>query len=215
MTFEEARMYVVNFPAYEEEFSEKTLEHVLPKFDVSLFQEKYTVREGHDAHLKSRGYQEVGRGKRRFEDEMTFKGRTWTSTVYENGVDYLVPNKYQNKESALLRECLLEAYPYLEGYNMNIYHLDGAKEIYITCKERNEGEEIDRTLYVPLEALRKNDAELIRSRMISYFSQYYAGEARKKYRDIALSALECEEAKQLFRILDERKMQSQKVSCNS
>lgn len=203
MTLEEARLYVTNFPAYEKEFSEEVLNRVLPEFDVSLFQETRTVREGHDEYLKAHGYPETGRGKRCFRDAMIFRQRMWFSDIYEDGVDYLVPAAHQLKEELLLRKCLLEAYPYLEGYDMQVYHLDGAEEIYITCAEDTNKTEIKRILYVPLQALRENNAQLIRDRMTSYFNSYYVGEHRKKYR--ALSALESKEAERLFGILDEKR----------
>lgn len=195
MTLQEAKMFVRNAKNYIEMFGEELFERVVANYDISDFSSHDYVRYGggQDNYYANLGYPVLcDRTMWTFEE---WRGE-WKREFQDLAREYRIPCRYQLHEKDLLKDCILLVNPNMANYTMSIYHLDGAKEIYIKCDN-------GKSLYVPIEAIIKKDYSLVENRMNTYWPSYYNTADRKQYLDAELATLETETAKALRKTIEE------------
>jgi hypothetical protein len=100
----------------------------------------------------------------------------WYRDHYEDAYQYIVPAQGQNvRLGKAFKEAIYMAFPYLKEYDFNAYVPDCNPfcEIYINMRYKLENKYVNTTLYCPIEALLKKDADIIYQRHYSYNSNYY------------------------------------------
>ena len=206
MTLQEAKMFVKNSNNFIEMFGEELFERAIANYDVNDFStHQYVPRdEGLDRYYARLGYPVLcDRTTWTFKE---YKGE-WEREVRKLAREYRVPDTYQLHEKDLLKDCILLANPNMANYQMRIYHLDGAKEIYIKCDD-------NKSLYVPIKAIVEKDFSIVVNRHTTYHKGYYDTPDRKQYLDAALATLETETAKALCKTIEEGEVYECKVIKN-
>lgn len=195
MTLQEAKMFIKNANNYIEVFGEEIFKKAIANYDVKDFSTfRYVPRdEGSDRYLASKGYPVLC--DKTYWDFEEYKGE-WVRKVRKLAREYRVPCDYQLHEKDLLRDCILLTNPNMANYPMNIYKLDGAKEIYVKCDN-------GKTLYVPVQAIINKDYSLVENRMNTYWPSYYNTPDRKQYLDAELATLKTKTAKALKKTIEE------------
>ena len=195
MTLQEAKMFVKNAKNFIEVFGEEIFERAVVNYDIKDFSTfEYVIRDGgQDNYYAKKGYPVLcDKTSHTFKE---FKGE-WMREVTKLARDYRVPDHYQLNENDLLKDCILLVNPHMANYTMSIYHLDGAKEIYVKCDN-------GKSLYVPVEAIVNKDYSLVENRMNTYWPSYYNTADRKQYLEAELATLETETAKALKKTIEE------------
>lgn len=194
MTLQEAKMFVRNAKNYIEVFGEELFERVVANYDVKDFSTfHYVPLENGCTYYDKMGYPVLcDRTRHTFKE---YKGE-WMREVEKLAREYRVPDNYQLNEKDLLKDCILLVNPNMANYQMSIYKLDGAKEIYVKCDN-------GKSLYVPVMAIINKDYSLVENRMKTYWPSYYRTPDRKEYLDAELATLETETAKALQKTIEE------------
>jgi hypothetical protein len=195
MTLQEAKMFIRNANNFIEMFGENLFERAVVNYDVKDFStNQYVPRdEGADRYYARLGYPVLcDRTTWIFEE---YKGE-WKREVRKLAREYRIPCSYQISETDLLKDCILLANPNMANYQMDIYHLDGAKEIYIKCDNK-------KSLCVPVKAIVEKNFSLVVDRHTTYHKGYYNTHDRKQLLDEELATLETETAKALRKTIDE------------
>ena len=195
MTLQEAKMFIKNANNFIEVFGENLFERAVANYDVKDFStHQYVPRdEGADRYYAQLGYPVLcDKTMWTFKE---YKGE-WEREVRKLAREYRVPDNYQLREKDLLKDCILLVNPNMANYQMSIYHLEGAKEIYIKCDN-------NKSLYVPVKAIVEKNFSLVMDRHTTYHKGYYNTPDRKQYLDEALATLETETAKALRKTIEE------------
>lgn len=186
-----ARIFILNFSAFEDLFSQETLERNLKKYKLRDFSTFKAYQASPEDEKEGNRFDKAGyiriTPKRIYNKFKEYKGE-WERTVSVLSLEYIVPNQYQTKESCLLKDCLLDAYPYLSKYVFSCYHLDGQKEIYINALWDEKMHILP--IYCPISALKNKKPQEIENRMTKYFKWYYSSSDKKVFLDKALSVLD-------------------------
>lgn len=103
---------------------------------------------------------------------VTVGGKEFSRTDRVNCHHWLVPNPIQHIEIAphLIRPCLLQKWPWLSEFVLDVYW--ALDEIYVRLEWSVHGH---RNLYVPYDAMVRENPALIVDRMESYFKWYTRG----------------------------------------
>ena len=119
-------------------------------------------------------------GKRKHGKIKEYKGG-WEREKEVLGYDVVTRNGRFNTlyEGKLIKYLLIEKWPWLNDFNLSVYGLHGGTsyEFYAEFGSFKgvENNKPVRSLYVPFEALVKQDSNIIRNRMETYFGDYYRG----------------------------------------
>ena len=195
MTLQEAKMFIRNANNFIEMFGEELFEKAVANYSIKDFStfEYVIYNGGQDNYYAKKGYPVLcDRTSHTFKE---YKGE-WMREVLHLARKYRIPCHYQLHEKDLLRDCILLVNPNMANYQMSIYHLDGAKEIYIKCDN-------GKSLYVPVKAIVDKDYSLVEQRMNTYWSSYYNTPNRKQYLDAELATLKTKTAKALKKTIEE------------
>ncbi len=202
MDFAKARIYITNWENIEAFFKKETLEEVLKEFKVRDFATfKYIPKENVEMynHYIEKGYVLITPKpvSAPYKEHMDYKGKSWETTNYRLCYEFVVRDSYQLNESKLVKKALIKEFPYLKDFAISVYHMDKpATEIYI--KTTNERDFPNKSIYVPMLALKNKDIQMIIDYHTCYFKDYYRNVGREKYLAQALSLLDTPIAKQFF-----------------
>lgn len=207
-----ARIYVTNFDKIEKFFKKSTLEEVLKNFKIRDFATfEYIPKEatGTYNHYINLGYVLITPKpvSAPYKEYATFKGKTWETTNYRLCYEFIVRDNYQLKEKDLIRMALEIEFPYLKSFRYSVYHMDrkdGSDELYLCVDENPIGTTYlgNKSVYVPLKALKEKNPQIIIDHHTSYFKDYYRGADREEYLKASLSLLETPVAKQFFECVE-------------
>lgn len=207
-----ARTYIANFDKIEKFFKKSTLEEVLKNFKIRDFATfEYIPKEatGTYNHYINLGYVLITPKpvSAPYKEYATFKGKVWETTNYRLCYEFIVRDNYQLKEKDLLKMALEIEYPYLKSFRYSVYHMDrkdGSDELYLCVDENPIGTTYlgNKSVYVPLKALKEKNPQIIINRHTSYFKDYYRGAGREEYLKASLSLLETSVAKQFFECVE-------------
>lgn len=167
------KIYMDNYKAYKEYFSNETLEYALSQIPLSDLVRKEDVYNSFD-YYADRGYLVIGDCQKKVFVKNRYSGGHY-ETIY--GRKMLLPNPHQSPIcSKFTKLCALKEYPYLSKYNAEFFGLDyGVHEFYVKIEEGD----FKGTAYIPFECLTKHSIEPALNRMNTYFRDYYGEKAPK------------------------------------
>ena len=207
-----ARIYITNFDKIEKFFKKSTLKEVLKNFKIRDFATfEYIPKEatGTYNHYINLGYVLITPNpvSAPYKEYATFKGKTWETTNYSLCYECIVRDNYQLREKDLIRMALEIEFPYLKSFRYYVYHMDrkdGSDELYLCVDEKPVGTTYlgNKSVYVPLMALKEKNPQTIIDRHTSYFKDYYCGAGREEYLKASLALLDTSIAKQFFECVE-------------
>lgn len=207
-----ARTYIANFDKIEKFFKKSTLEEVLKNFKIRDFATfEYIPKEatGTYNHYINLGYVLITPKpvSAPYKEYATFKGKVWETTNYRLCYEFIVRDNYQTREKDLIRMALEIEYPYLKNFAYSMYRLDRSEadnELYLCVDETHVGNNYlgNKSIYVPLKALKEKNPQIAIDRHTSYFKDYYRGADREVYLKASLALLETPVAKQFFECVE-------------
>jgi hypothetical protein len=191
-----AKLFIRNYNNLVLFFGEKRVQKMARKFEESSFAKtEYVERgEGRDRYFLNKGYPIVCDNTTWIFKE--YRGE-WSRDVRKQARSFSVPDSYQLYEGKLIKMCLLDMFPQLEGLEISAYHADSeTAEIYIKCEN-------NKLLYCPLIAFTTFNYNAIYNRHRSYHESYYGStaERREKYLQDELNTLETETAHKIKEML--------------
>lgn len=196
ITWEEADLYIRNWDTWEKTFSQTTLEWIVENLSIGDICAVHYIPECqvNDNNYYEKNYErECAVRSHPFEE---YQGNTdFHRTVYLPAIGYRVPYQYQQvgKLKSVYRAALIRDFPYLKDYKFESYvpqYGNGLNEIYIKFTFNYKGEEITKTLYVPVEALKEKRSEKIVKRHYDYNANYYNNMPEE--REKILAVLTCD-----------------------
>lgn len=207
-----ARIYVTNFDKIEKFFKKSTLEEVVKNFKIRDFATfEYIPKEatGTYNHYINLGYVLITPNpvSAPYKEYATFKGKVWETTNYRLCYEFIVRDSYQLREKDLIRMALEIEFPYLKNFRYFVYHMDrkdDSDELYLCVDEKPIGTTYlgNKSIYVPLKALKEKNSQIIIDRHTSYFKDYYCGAGREEYLKASLALLDTSIAKQFFECVE-------------
>lgn len=212
LDFAKAKVFISHWDIIEEFFKKSTLEEVLKNFKVRDFATfEYIPKEniGVYNHYIKQGYVLITPNpvSAPFKEYATFKGKVWETTNYRLCYEFIVRDNYQLKEKDLLKMALEIEYPYLKSFKYSIYHMNennDLNELYVCVDENPNGTTYlsNKSIYVPLMALKTKNPQIAIDRHTSYFNSYYRGTGREEYLKASLALLETPIAKKFFECVE-------------
>ena len=212
LDFAKAKVFISHWDIIEEFFKKSTLEEVLKNFKVRDFATfEYIPKENIGAynHYIKQGYVLITPNpvSAPFKEYATFKGKVWETTNYRLCYEFIVRDNYQLREKDLVRMALEVEFPYLKSFEYSVYHMDkkdDSNELYLCVDETPVGTTYlgNKSVYVPLKALKEKNPQIIIDRHTSYFKDYYRGAGREEYCDRSLALLETPIAKKFFECVE-------------
>lgn len=181
ITIADCALFMPNYDQYIENFGEDVLAQAVKDFPLYYICKSEEVLA--DAAVHYCISYPLRYEKPHLSSITEYKG-CWQRNVSKLCYTFVTPEHCGVFESQILKNCLLLRFPYLNTLNPSLisaYHLDACKEFYIKTQQG--------TLYVPFEALKQNNFEIITDRMQSYFSRFYNDPEKEPFRKKALSAL--------------------------
>lgn len=142
-----------------------------------------------------------------YKEYMDYKGKTWETTSYRLCYEFIVRDSYQLREKDLIKMALEIEFPYLKSFRYSVYHMDrkdDSDELYLCVDENPIGTTYlgNKSVYVPLKALKEKNSQVAIDRHTSYFKNYYRGAGREEYLKASLALLETPIAKQFFECVE-------------
>lgn len=212
LDFAKAKIYITNWKNIEAFFKKETLEEVLKEFKVRDFATfEYIPKENIEMynHYIEKGYVLITPKpvSAPYKEYMDYKGKSWETTNYRLCYEFVVRDNYQLKEKDLLKMALEIEYPYLKSFKYSIYHMNennDLNELYVCVDENPNGTTYlsNKSIYVPLKALKEKNPQIAIDHHTSYFKSYYMGAGREEYLNHALSLLETPIAKKFFECVE-------------
>lgn len=213
MTYEEAKLFIINFKNYEETFSKETLQKCLEFEHVDYWTKKQNV----DINDYRGQYNKYPRIQDKHLDyvfkEIHEKGLSATACYQTTCYTFLIPNQYQSKEDKFFLNCIHTEMPELKNFNFKCYHFDRLDTlIFLETDLQINGHNV--SLYIPIHALLNKDVDAIIERHTKYHKDYYnplkAGhswnqtkEQLQEWQNISLDVLNQPIVKALFAVLKE------------
>ena len=207
-----ARIYITNFDKIEKFFKKSTLEEVLKNFKIRDFATfEYIPKEatGTYNHYINLGYVLITPNpvSAPYKEYATFKGKVWETTNYRLCYEFIVRDNYQLREKDLVRMALEVEFPYLKSFEYSVYHMDkkdDSNELYLCVDETTVGTTYlgNKSIYVPLKALKEKNPQIIIDRHTSYFKDYYRGAGREEYLKASLALLDTSVTKKFFECVE-------------
>ena len=212
MYFAQAQIYITNWKNIEAFFKKETLEEVLKNFKIRDFATfEYIPKEatGTYNYYINLGYVLVTPNpvSAPYKEYATFKGKVWETTNYRLCYEFIVRDSYQLREKDLIRMALEIEFPYLKSFRYSVYHMDrkdDSDELYLCVDENPNGTTYlsNKSIYVPLMALKTKNPQIAIDRHTSYFNSYYRGTGREEYLKVSLALLETPIAKKFFEYVE-------------
>ena len=196
ITWEEAARYIRGWEIWEKDFSQRTLEWVVENLSIGDICAVHYIPE---CKVDSNSYYENNYERECLSKSQAFEeyqGNTdFHRTVYLPAVGYRVPYQYQQvgKLKTIYKEALLRDYPYLKDYNFESYvpqYANDPNQIYVKFTFDYKGEELTKSVYVPVEALKEKRSEKIVKKHYDYHANYYKNNPEE--RDKVLAVLTCD-----------------------
>lgn len=229
MDFAKAKIYITNWKNIEAFFKKETLEEVLKEFKVRDFATfEYIPKENVEMynHYIEKGYVLITPKpvSAPYKEYMDYKGKSWETTNYRLCYEFVVRDSYQLNESKLVKKALTKEFPYLKDFAISVYYMDKpatekgieaykqvnapyrnfynfyGNDIYI--KTTNEKDFPNKSIYVPMLALKNKDIQMIIDYHTCYFKDYYRNAGKEKYLAQALSLLDTPIAKKFFECVE-------------
>ena len=208
LTLANARVFITNWEKIEKFFKKETLEEALKGFqirDFATFEYIPVKNVGVYNDYIKRGYVCITPKpvSAPYKEYMDYKGKSWETTNYRLSYQFIVRDNYQIKESKVVTRALEIEYPYLKNFIYSFYHMtktDGNEDLYLCVEENCTGKSYlgNKSVYVPLMALKEKNPQIIIDHHTSYFKDYYRKVGREKYLEASLALLETPIAKQFF-----------------
>lgn len=211
MTYEEAKLFIMNFKNYEQTFSKETLEKCLEFEHVDY----WTKKENVDIDYYRGQYNKFPIIQDKHWDyaskEICEKGLSATACYRTLCYTFLIPDQYQLKEDKFFLNCIHTEMPELKKFNFKCYHFDRLNTlIFLETDLQINGHNI--SLYIPIDRLIERNIEKIVEYHIKYHTEYYdplkAGhswnqtkEKLQEWQDISLDVLNQPIVKELFKVL--------------